>query len=135
MISPTGKGLRKADKWGKGCYGASRGKGMRLHKGADYVCEPGQDIIAPIGGIIARESRPYGEPDWLYRYSGLIMYNELCNITLFYLEPLRFLIGTTVRMGDKIGIAQDISEKYAEMVPHIHLQINSIDPELFMNFL
>ena len=133
MIQPTGKGLREVDKWGNGYYGASRGN--RIHKGADYVCEPGQDIVAPITGIIARESRPYGDPEWLYRYSGLIIYNEYCNLTLFYLEPLRYLIGTKVRMGEKIGIAQDISERYPGMTPHIHLQINNIDPELFMNFL
>ena len=135
MISPTGQGMRKADKWGKGCYRASRGKGMRLHKGADYVCEPGQDVVSPITGVIMREARPYGDPEWVYRYSGLVIYNDYCSLKLFYLEPIRHLIGTKVRMGDKVGVAQDISERYEGMIPHIHLQMDSVNPQIFMDFL
>ena len=135
MISPTGQGLRQADKWGMGAYGASRKKGKTIHLGADYICEPGQNVVAPITGIIARESRPYGDPEWLYRYSGLVMYNEHVSLKLFYLEPMRQFIGTRVRMGDIIGIAQKISDRYPGMTDHIHLQIDSVNPEIFMGMI
>jgi hypothetical protein len=135
MLSPTGKGLRRADKWGRGVYGASRDHGKKKHKGADYECEPGQDIIAPVGGVIVRESRPYPHPDWFSRYSGLIIENKYMEIRMFYLEPVRSLIGKTVNAGDLVGIAQDISIRYPDMMPHIHLEIMSADPELFINFL
>ena len=135
MISPTGKGMRRPDKWGGGNYRASRKKGMRLHQGVDYTCKPGQDVVSPITGVIMREARPYADPEWVYRYSGLVIYNDYCSLKLFYLEPIRHLIGTKVRMGDKVGIAQDISERYEGMAPHVHLEISSVDPEIFMNLL
>ena len=135
MISPTGRGVRQADKWGMGLYGASRGKGMRTHKGADYVCEPGQNVVAPITGTIAREARPYGDPEWLHRYSGLVIFNQYVSVKMFYLEPMRQLIGKRVRMGEVIGIAQKISDKYPDMIDHIHLEIESVNPELFMGMI
>jgi len=135
MISPTGKGIRQADKWGRGAYGASRDKGNRKHKGTDYVCEPGQNVVAPITGIIRREARPYADPDWLYRYSGLVIENENVSIKMFYLEPMRHLIDKRVRMGDTIGIAQKISDKYPDMIDHVHLQIDSVNPEIFMGMI
>jgi len=135
MVSPTGKGLRQSDKYGRGAYGVSRRSGTRKHQGADYICEPGQDVVAPIAGTIKREARPYPPPDWFTRYSGLVIENEYCSIKLFYLEPMRQLIGQRIRMGQTIGVAQDISKRYEGMIPHVHLEITSIDPALFTDFL
>lgn len=127
MISPTGKGTRGSDKYGSGNYGA--GRGNRIHRGADYICVSGQDVVSPIFGTVVRIARPYKK----IGYSGLLIRNSGIEIKLFYLKPSVKIVGTNVNAGDKIGIAQDISKKYPGMIPHIHLQIDSIDPELLIN--
>lgn len=130
MISPTGKKARTRDKWGGGCYLAKRGNN-RLHDGTDYICTPGQDIVSPIAGRIERIANPYANE----KYSGLLIQGEWMAIKLFYFKPDKELIGKTIDKGQKIGIAQDISEKYPDMTPHIHLTIISINPEIFITYL
>ncbi len=49
---------------------------------------------------------------------------------MWYLEPYKYAIGQEARVGDAIGIAQDIGEKYEGVTPHIHLRIVKIDPVL-----
>ena len=129
MISPTGKGIR-SDAKGDGHYGSSRGG--RIHEGSDYECEPGQPVYAPISGHIVREARPYANEE----YSGLVIQGENMCVKLFYLSPYRGNIGKYVEQGDVIGKAQDISMKYGSpMVPHVHLQIEHINPDIFINML
>ncbi|MCK5602603.1 M23 family metallopeptidase [Candidatus Pacearchaeota archaeon] len=131
MISPTGKSTVRSDSKGSGLYGARRG-GSR-HKGTDYVCVPGQPVVAPISGVVVRKAKPYeGE-----EYSGVVIQGENMRIKMFYLQPLHGLIGTRVEQGQLVGCAQDISGKYGknEMMPHIHLQIDSINPDIFINGL
>ena len=128
MISPTGSCVRGLDKHGEGKYGA--GRGNHLHKGADFICVPGQNIVSPIKGIIIREAKPYAKSD----YSGLLIRGSDIEIKMFYLEINLKLIGSSIMIGDFVGIAQDISKKYPGMTPHIHLEIVSINPELFINF-
>lgn len=126
MISPTGKGIRGFDEWGSGRYGAPRGGHM--HNGADFICDPGQDIISPIdNALVVRESKPYPKEDW----SGIILKNDHFTIQIFYLKPLN-IFGSFVSQGDKIGTAQDIGLKYHGIIPHVHLRILDIDPELFL---
>lgn len=127
MISPTGKGIR-SDGAGDGRYGTARGD--KIHKGTDYLCEPGQPVYSPITGTIIREARPYTEGP----YSGLLIQGKHCSVKLFYLKP-----GVTsgpVKQGQVIGIAQDISKKHGDnMTPHIHLEIESLDPDIFVRML
>ncbi len=127
MISSTGKGTRGSDKYGSGNYGA--GRGSRIHRGADYICVPGQDVVSPISGTVIRVARPYMGDD----YSGLLIRSPDIEVKLFYFNPLTRIVGMNVKAGDKIGVAQDISKKYPGMIPHIHLQIDSINPELLIN--
>ncbi len=129
MISPTGKGVRVKDVWGEGRYGVSRGD--RKHKGADYTCRSGQEVVSPINGKIIREARPYAGS----KYSGLLIEGEHMAIKMFYFEPYKYMAGMKVRKGEPVGIAQDISEKYSGMAPHIHLEIVSADPEIFTEYL
>lgn len=128
MVSPTGHSVRGLDKHGSGSYGA--GRGNKLHKGADYICIPGQDIVSPIKGVVVREARPYADSD----YSGLVILGMEIKIKLFYLKPNLELIGMPVNTGDTIGVAQNISKRYSGMTPHIHLEIVSINPEILINF-
>lgn len=132
MISPTGKKIRDFDPFGSGRYGAPRGK--RIHRGVDFECEPGQEIVCPIGGLtgavrIVREARPYVDAP----YSGLLLKTDKIVIKMFYFEPRRTLIGDFVAQGDIIGIAQNIAERYHGMTSHIHLEIVGFDPEVLLN--
>lgn len=128
LISPTGMGIRRDHK-GCGLYNASRGR--RRHRGLDFLCRPGQDIISPIQDAhIVRVANPYSHSS----LSGLVIENSYCEIRLFYLLPGERLLDQTVNIGDVIGTAQDITERYPDggMLPHIHLDITRIDPHLFL---
>ena len=127
MISPTGNAIRTSDAHGRGAYGAKRGR--RSHRGTDFICEPGQNIVCPIDrAILVRECRPYV----IGPYSGALLKNDDLTIKMFYFTPWTDLIGADVRQGDVLGIAQNISTKYPGMTNHIHLEIVSINPELFL---
>jgi len=128
MISPTGNGIRGTDDWGDGRFGASRGDG-RLHDGVDFVCTPRQSIFSPIYGRLVREARPYPNSD----YSGVLLHNANVDIMIFYLIPDSSLIGEWCTQGAVIGVAQDISEKYPGMTPHVHLKIVKFNPELLLD--
>jgi len=133
MISPTGHGIRYADRWGRGAYGASRDDGRRIHKGTDFIVSPiGQHVVAPCAGNVIRVKLPYSKPVKGIMFSGILVRASDYEYTLFYLEPLKEIIRTRVEEGQLIGHAQDISMKYSEMIPHIHMQIDSINPELFI---
>ncbi len=126
--SPTGKGIR-SDPAGDGHFGASRGS--RIHNGADFECVPDQLVTCPIeSGVLVRESRPYADDS---RYKGVVIRSDRIHIKMFYCEVLDRLVGTKVRQSQPIAVAQDISKKYGGgMKPHIHLQIDKIDPTLLM---
>ncbi|HDK42903.1 MAG TPA: hypothetical protein ENG87_05970 [Candidatus Pacearchaeota archaeon] len=128
MLSPTGKGIRH-DKEGNGEYGAKRGK--RLHQGTDYICTPNQMIVSPISGTVIRKARPYANDKY---YSGIVIQGKHIRVKMFYLKPLDEIIGKTVKAGDYIGVAQDISLRYnSKMIPHIHLRIVSFNPEILID--
>ena len=128
MISCTGKPIRGTDPWGNGHYGASRG-GSRKHLGSDFECEPGQHIVMPITGTVIRVANPYLNSD----FSGLLIENRQITLKMFYFMPELKYIGQTLPKGHFIGIAQDISTRYEGMIPHIHVQVDSIDPGLLLD--
>jgi len=133
MISPTGNGIRYSDRWGQGSYGASRDSGKRVHKGSDFIVSPvGQNIVAPCKGDVIRIKRPYANPINGVLFSGLLVRSADFEWTMFYFEPLNEILTTRIEEGQLIGIAQDISIKYPGIIPHVHLQIDSINPELFI---
>ena len=126
IISPTGKGLRQ-DGVGSGKFGARRGN--RLHEAYDFLCEPGQDVISPINGMVIRTVKPYTNG----HYSGLQIFGAPYIVNILYIEPDIGLIGHLVSKGDVIGQAQDIRIKYQDkkMMPHIHMSI-MIDPFILL---
>lgn len=127
LINPTGRGLR-SDPAGSGLYGAPRGS--RCHRGLDLLCMPGQVVTAPCDGRIVRRARPYADDAHL---SGLLLSGPRLAVKLFYLQPYAQLIGSGVRAGDAIGIAQDVTRRYPHqgMRPHIHMEVIACDPLLF----
>jgi len=128
MISPTGKGIRERDEWGSGEFGAPRGQD-KLHDGTDFICTPGQSIFSPISGLLVREARPYANSN----YSGVLLHNDNIDVMIFYLIPDTVLVGKWCVKGHVIGVAQDISEKYPNMIPHVHLRIVKFNPKLLLN--
>lgn len=131
IISPTKNKIRLQDDLGSGLFNAPRG-GKEKHNGLDFLCNPGQEVIAPIDGVIKRKAFPYTDKT----YSGLLLENDSLAMKLFYLEPDIGIIGKKVSQGQRIGIAQDISKRYnkgkLKMQPHIHLEIERIDPMLLL---
>lgn len=132
MISPTGQPVRIQDNHGRGHYGARRGN--RIHRGADFICQPGQSVVSPLAdrAHVVRVAKPYADD---LRWSGLLLRAPHLEVKLFYLTPLPGIVGQWVRQGEQIGIAQDISIKYEGMTPHIHMEIPSINPVLFINYI
>lgn len=118
MISPTGKGIR-VDSEGDGSYGTSRGS--RRHNGIDFLCEEGQDIVAPHKMTIERESKPKTESPM----TGIAWRSGKSTGRMWYFKPDIALIGQEVREGQVIGVAQSVSKDYglSKMKDHIHYQV------------
>jgi len=128
LISPTGKPIRN-DAAGYGHYHASRGN--RLHQGMDFLCAPGQEIYCPIQKArLVRTAYPYADQE----YGGVLLQNPYFEIFLFYFLPTDRIHDNPLNQGDVIGVAQDITQRYnhPKMQPHIHLEIKSADPRMFI---
>lgn len=121
-VNPTGGKIR-SDSGGDGSFGASR-RG-RLHDGLDFECWSGQPILMPVSGRIVRPSYPYKYDD---NYQGVYIHSNRIDIKMWYMIPFPDRIGSYYEAGVEIGFAQDISKKYSEVTPHIHLRIVKIDP-------
>jgi hypothetical protein len=97
----------------------------------DFLCCPGQDIVCPIDSAeVVRMAYPY--PD--KTYGGVLLRNSRFEVMLFYFTPSDHIFNKTLSKGDIIGVAQDITQRYdnRHMQPHIHLQIDSADPAMFL---
>ena len=125
ITSCTGMGIRNDSK-GLGHYGAKRGR--RKHYGEDHEGVPGQDVFCPIhSGKLVRKSCPSNDPN----FSGVLIEGKHISVKMFYVDPWMHLMGKKVKRGDIIGILQDVRDKYGKkMKPHVHLRVNSIDPNL-----
>ena len=126
LISPTGGGVRN-DSGGSGYFLAKRG--TRLHQGVDYELPDGvgQLVVAPITGRIERIAYPYSDTQ---DFTGCVLRGDDIWIKMFYFRPYDALIGQRVTMAQPIGIAQDISKRYKDVTPHVHLEIIKINPEI-----
>ena len=130
IINPTGLGIRN-DRSGHGTWGAPRGN--RIHKGIDRLCVPGQTVKSYITGIYIRPARPYADDT---QYTGALFGNKWIRVKMFYVHATMLQPGQNIKAGEVFGIAQDISLKYnktgmdekKKMLPHVHYQIDSIDP-------
>ncbi len=126
IISPTGDTIRIKDDFGNGIF--STPKWSRGHNSIDFICEPGQVIVAPVDGTINLVACPFENKD----YMAALFENDFISLMIFYFIPDKDKIGIEVKQGDRIGIAQDISQIYntkkRKMTPHINVQVLSIDP-------
>mgnify|MGYP003418325317 FL=1 len=111
--------LRACDAGGCGYFGAPRKD--HIHKGIDIVCTPGTTVISPVDGVITRSFLPYANDN---NYNGVEIATVDNKIKIMYMLPYFEKIGTTVKAGDPIGVAQDISKKYTSAVtPHLHVEL------------
>lgn len=110
--------IRPADPYGSGAYGASRSHGK--HQGVDILVNPGQDIKCPVDGKITRIAYPYaGDTD----YKGFVLVSGPYEIKIFYAN-LSVSVGSTVKKGQVIATAQNISAKYSSsMANHVHFEV------------
>jgi len=117
MFNPTGLPIR-SDSEGDGNFLSARG--TRLHNGIDFESIPGKLVIAPCDMRINRIAKP---KSGCY-LSGIKFTAEFFTGKMFYLKPYLMLIGTDIKKGSPIGIAQDMTKEYGpKMTSHIHLQI------------
>ena len=100
----------------------SRDGGARRHEGMDFVAAPGEEIQAPIGGIVTRVLYPYAGDR---RLTGVEIVDEAGqSAKVFYLSPLSAALGMRVEAGDVIGFAQDLQVRYGPaMTNHVHVEI------------
>lgn len=127
MISPTGKGIR-VDAQGDGHYGTARG--TRRHRGEDYLCDEGQDIVAPFDMIVTRVSKPKADSEM----TGIAWQRGKSEGRMWYFTPHASILGQSVMQGQVIGTAQSCAKDYGlakgqvkpgkEMLDHIHFQVN-----------
>ncbi|NIR26501.1 MAG: hypothetical protein GWN77_05995 [Gammaproteobacteria bacterium] len=124
------------DQAGDGEYGALRtrstGEAYR-HKGVDLLARPGDPWLAPWPMEITRAADPYGDR----QYSGFHWESQQMKGWVFYVMPHQRLIGKTVKRGEPVGIVQDITMRYPGrgMKPHVHLQIDQIDPTIILRLI
>lgn len=137
MISPTGLGIRN-DAEGFGYFDAPRGR--RKHDGTDFLCAPGTEVVFPFdNGKILRIAYPYsGDTELSGVYGRAIERGKLLYFKMFYFLPRLDVLQLDFKQGDMLGVAQDVTVKYVkpgvpcEMKPHVHLEIDRIDPTILM---
>lgn len=122
--------LRTEDAHGKGHFHAPRDNGKRKHSGTDIVANPNEPIYSPISGLITRHPFPYGTD---LRFKGIEIKNKDFVVKIFYLNPT-IIQGTSVKAGQIIGYAQDLTKKYKGIINHVHLEVKNtagtlINPE------
>ena len=118
--------VRKNDKWGSGVFGASRGE--RPHLGVDLSLRPNAPFFAPVDMEIYSTSIPYSNDS---TYSGYkFTYHDGSNTydgRLWYVNPDASLLGKTIRKGEFLGYAQDLTLKYPDMNNHAHFQLRQTE--------
>lgn len=122
IANPTGQAPRQADAYGAGRFHAARDGGEREHEGVDYVATPGQTVVAPISGYVARVGYAYPD-DTSLRYVEID--NPALHVTarVLYVDP-KVAVGDTVAVGRPIGVAHTLQHRYPlGITDHIHLEI------------
>jgi peptidoglycan hydrolase-like protein with peptidoglycan-binding domain len=133
--NPTGQAVRGTDAYGAGYHGAPRGR--RAHDGADYISTPGQDVKAPLSGVVTRISRPYSSGVDAAVLSGVeIVASDGTLCWVWYMQPAADVVGSVVQAGTSvIGTARTLKNRYeGGITDHIHVRIHTrhgvkVDPE------
>ncbi len=106
LFRPLQHGVREADAFGEGHFGAPRGN--RKHKGIDFLAAPGERVSCPCDGVIRRIGRCYGDTS---TYKLVEIDTGGAWVRVLYVEP-------DVAPGDRVfnrgtlGHVQDIAARY-----------------------
>lgn len=114
--------VRDHDVHGFGNYGASRGD--HDHKGQDFKCNVGYGFPAPFDCVVKRVGFVYqGSIKWrLLEIIGTTGTFRNWKAKLMYLQD-DSNIDKEYKKLDLIGKCQNISEKYAGITPHVHVEL------------
>ena len=118
--------LRKYDKFGSGAFGADRGD--HQHEGVDIIVKKYDKIFSPFLGTISKFGYPYSG-NFKFRYIEITGEEYVARIMYSDLDPA-FKEGSFVPKNQFIGVAQDISEKYNGITPHIHFELRNLKGKL-----
>lgn len=118
--------VRGVDKWGSGAYLASRGE--RTHRGVDFACCPGTEILSLTGGKVTKLGYPYNPQD---EKKGHYRYVEVTDskgyrVRYFYVNPA-VVVGQMIKAGDALGLTQSLQRAYPDMTNHIHFEVKTQD--------
>ena len=128
FTNPTDQGVRGIDAQGSGAFGASRAG--HTHLGADYITTPGQEVFAVADGRVARLVS--GE------HSGIVIGDgKGISYKILYMDVDRSIgVGSPIRSGQVLGIAQDITTRYPGITNHVHVKLRVnyvvVDPEKYI---
>ena len=123
---PTGLSVRGTDSYGEGHHGASRG--TRTHDGTDYTSTAGQQVKAPLSGVVTKISKPYSSGIDALVLSGVeIVASDGTKCWVWYMQPSVDIVGSIVKAGASvIGIAKTLKNRYPNgITDHIHIRIHS----------
>ncbi len=120
--------IRGCEPSGCGDFGADRTG--HSHQGLDIVTTVGEAIMSPISGVITRFPFPYpGDTN----YTGIEIKNDAYTVKIFYVTPV-LKIGSTVAVGTKIAIAQNIAARYSKkMTNHAHVEVRETQSGKLIN--
>ena len=118
MITPTKTGiLRGKDPTGNGWYGAKRG--LRKHRGVDYICKVGDPIHACISGKI-RIGNVYISTN---KFKLIEITGFEYRVKQMYILPI-IKNNSYIKKGDLIGYSQNISYYHGgKMKNHVHVSL------------
>ncbi len=123
---PTGLAIRGTDHYGSGQHGASRG--VRTHDGADYISTPGQQVKAPLSGVVSKISKPYASGIDAMLLSGVeIISSDGTKCWVWYMQPGVNVVGSVVKAGTSvIGTAKTLKNRYKNgITDHVHVRIHN----------
>lgn len=121
FANPTGEPPRGHDAFGDGYFHAARDGGSRAHEGVDYDARPGQTVVAPISGYVAKIG-------FAYPGNTRLRYIEIDNPALklearvFYVDP-SVRVGEAVALGKPVGTALSLQRRYHGITNHVHLEV------------
>ncbi len=112
--------LRGDDPTGHGYYGARRKN--KKHRGLDLVCDPGEEVTAPISGKVTKIGYPYS---FALQFRYVEITGNVYRIRLMYVEPSSAIkVGDMVKIESVVGYTQDIAGFWDDgMLNHLHIEV------------
>ncbi len=112
----------------QGCGGFSCRRAHGLHRANDYLCTPGDPIIASASGRVSKIGwSKRGSPDLRY---VRVKVNDRLSFETHYLTNLEIDVGETVQIGSIVGYCASLKSSYPSafgMQNHVHQYVTLDD--------